>query len=589
MKSIYKILGLSVLMGLVFSSCSDEFLDQKPIGQINPDILVNVEGANAVLIGAYSLLDGYTQGGLGGNGAYSGANWIWGDVRSDDMYRGDQTGGWDAINSIERYEMTSANTWARDSWAGWFDGVSRANDVLNILRIATDIPIEDANQIEAEARWLRAHYHFSARIIHEKIPYITEADDPITVANDREIWDDIEADIKWGIDNGMDEAPEEKGRISRWAAKAFLARVHLFQGEYAQAKPYLDDIINNGGFALMPHFYDNNNEEFQVNNNSETIFDIQHSVNDGAGKWNSSFAQQVGFPRVLGYCCDYLKPSFDLFNAFKVDASGVPLLDTYRDNLDIHDQNITFDQDFTPPSFLLDPRVDWTIGRRGVPYLDHGVHRGSSWSWRQDEMGPFLHKKIQFWKKNESWIKSSAWHWASGINGDNHNLYRLGHIMLWRAEVAVEENDLTTAMNLVNEIRARASDDILMGRVLTENFGGIADESEIQIDMNQPAANYLLGQYSSFPDQAYARKAVRHEIRLEFALEGMRFFDLVRWGIADQELNGYLQAEAATTANRVWMNGVTFSAAQDSYAPIPQQQIDLQPGVLTQNASNGGN
>lgn len=584
MKSIYKILGIVLLLGVVFSSCSDEFLNQKPIGQISPEILVSVEGANAVLIGAYSLLDGFEQdGSKGQRGASSGTNWIWGDVRSDDMYRGDQTGGWDAVNSIERYEITPTNEWVWRGWQGWYDGVSRTNDVLDILRIATDIPPKQANQIESEARFLRAWYHFNLRIIHERIPYITEDVDPVTVSNDREVWDDIEADIKWGIDNEMAEAPAEKGRASRWAAKAFLARVHLFQGEYSQAKPLLDDIINNGPFTLMPHFYDNHSEEYQ--NNEESIFDIQYSVNDGAGKWNSGIDHQVAYPRVLGFCCDYQKPSFDLFNAFKVDSDGLPMFDTFRDNLDLHDQDITFDQDYDLPTFTLDPRVDWTLGRRGVPYLDWGVHRGSSWAWRQDEMGPFLNKKIQFWKRNEGSIKSSSAHWAGGINGDNFNLFRLGHVMLWRAEVAVEENDLTTAMDLVNQIRARASDDIVMGRVSTNNFGGIADESEIMVDENQPAANYMLGQYTSFPDQDYARRAVRHEIRLEFALEGMRFFDLVRWGIDGQELNAYLEAEAGV---RVWMNGVQYNSTQDAYAPIPQSQIDLQPGVLGQNPSNGG-
>ena len=583
MKNIFKIFGLTMLAGMVLGSCQ-EFLDQEPIGQINPAVLQDVEGANAVLIGAYALLDGHeSQGNFGQRGASSGTNWIWGDVRSDDMYRGDQTGGWDAINSIERYELVSTNEWLWRGWTGFYDGVARANDVLDIIRLAENIPTQDANQIEAEARFLRAWYHFNLRIIFEQIPYIKEDDDPVTVVNDREVWDDIEADLRWGIDNGMEESPAEVGRASRWAAKAFLARVHLFQGEYNEAKPLLDDIINNGPFTLMPGFYDNHSEEFQ--NNEESIFDIQYSVNDGAGRWNSGMDHQVAYPRVLGFCCDYQRPSFDLFNAFKVDENGLPLLDSFRENLDLHDQDITFDQDYTPPSYPLDPRVDWTIGRRGVPYLDWGVYQGSNWTQRPDEMGPFLNKKIQFWKRNEGTIRSSAPHWAPGINGDNFNLFRLGHVLLWRAEVAVEENDLTTAMDLVNQIRARASDDFVMGRVSTINFGGIVDESEIQIDLTQPAANYLLGQYTSFPDQEYARRAVRHEMRLEFALEGMRFFDLVRWGIDGEELNAYLEAEAGV---RAWMTGAVYNPEEDDYAPIPQNQIDLQGGVLRQNPSNGG-
>ena len=192
----------------------------------------------------------------------------------------------------------------------------------------------------------------------------------------------------------------------------------------------------------------------------------------------------------------------------------------------------------------------WTrewIGRSGeeaYPTWIGAYIREATGYLGKNEMGPFLNKKIQFWQRNEATIKSNSRHWAPGINGDNFNLFRLGHVLLWRAEVAVEENDLATALTLVNQIRARAADDLVMGRVATINFGGITDESDIEIDDTQPAANYLLGQYPSFPDQDYARTAVRHEMRLEFALEGMRFFDLVRWGIDDEELNAYLQAEA---------------------------------------------
>ncbi|MEO1452112.1 MAG: RagB/SusD family nutrient uptake outer membrane protein, partial [Bacteroidota bacterium] len=329
----------------------------------------------------------------------------------------------------------------------------------------------------------------------------------------------------------MEEAPAEVGRASRWAAKAFLARVHLFQQDYAAAKPLLDDIINSGPFELMEHFYDNHNEEFQ--NNKESILDIQYSVNDGAGIHNSGVDHQTLFARKLGFCCDYSAPSFDLFNAFKVDADGLPLLDSFQENLLTEDHNVLFDEEFTPTDELLDPRVDWTLGRRGIPFLDWGPFTGSDWMLDQAGMGPFLNKKIHFFQKNEGTIKTSDWWWAGGLNGDNFNLFRLSHIILWRAEVAVEENDLETARRLVNQIRERAADDIVMGKISNTNF---AAGYVLDIDETQPAANYSLGLYQTFPSQEYARKAVRHEIRIEFALEGMRFFDLVRWGIDDETL-----------------------------------------------------
>lgn len=559
-------------------SCTEDFLDEKPVGSVNEVLLQTEEGANALLIAAYALLDGYAAGEArdGQQGEASGTNWIWGDVASDDMYRGDQTGGWSAINDIERYEVQPDNEWLNGAWIRYYDAVARTNDVLKILRAAeAKIPVEAARQIESEARFLRAWYHFQLRIKFEKIPYITEVDDPITVPNDREVWDDIEADIQWGIDNNMDESPAEVGRASRWAAKAFKARVHLFQNEFSAAKPLLDDIINNGPFELMPHFYDNHSEDFQ--NNQESIFEIQYSVNDGGGIHNSGVDHQTLFSRAIGACCDYSAPSFDLFNAFKVDENGLPLLDNFQDNLLTEDHNVLFTEEFTPTDQLLDPRVDWTIGRRGIAFLDWGPFTGSNWMLDQQGMGPFLNKKIHWYQRNKSTINTSDWWWAGGLNGDNFNLFRLGHIILWRAEVAVEENDLETARNLVNQIRERAADDILMGKINNTTFeaGYVLD-----IDETQPAANYKLEPYPSFPDQEYARKAVRHEIRLEFALEGMRFFDLVRWGIDDKTLPAYLSSEEGL---RPWMTGAKYDAGRDDHWPIPQIQLDLQPGVLTQD------
>lgn len=572
----FKKISIPVLVLLFLAGCSDKFLEENPVGQVDEIQLQSEEGIDALLIAAYSMLDGYAQDEEGQNGSGSGTNWIWGDVPSDDMYRGDQTGGWGAVNDIERYEVRPDNEWLLGAWGINFDGVSRANDVLRVLELSRDkIDAEAATQMEAEARFLRAWFHFQLRLKFEKVPYITYDVDPITVPNDREIWDDIEEDIQWGITNNMLENPDDEGRASRWAAKAFKARVHLFQQEFSEAKPLLDDILNNGPFELEDHFYNNHNEDFQ--NNGESIFEIQYSVNDGGGIHNSGVDHQVLFSRATGACCDYSAPSFDLFNAFKVDADGLPLLDNFQDDLLTEDHLILNSESFTPTDHLLDPRVDWTIGRRGVLFLDWGPFTGSNWMLDQAGMGPFLNKKIHWFQANKDRINTAEWWWAGGLNGDNFNLFRLSHVILWRAEVAAEEGDLTTAMNLVNRIRERAADDIFMGKINNTTF---EDGFVLDVDMDQPAANYMLGLYTNFPNQEYAIKAVRHEMRLEFALEGMRFFDLVRWGIDGEVLPAYLNAEAGL---RAWMTGAQYDAGRDDHWPVPQVQLDLQPEVLTQD------
>lgn len=581
MKNVYLKFGLIVMVVITCFSCKEEFLEEIPKGVVRIETLSNENGVDLLLTGAYSLIDGVSQGGPGGSGEASATNWVWGDVPSDDMHRGDQTGGWSAVNLIERYEVDPANPWLEGLWAGNYDGVARANDVLRVMRNAGDeISADKAKQFEAEARWLRAWFHFQLRTKIEKIPYVTEDDNPDEVPNDREIWDDIEADLQWGIDNNMDEAPSQIGRVSRWAAKALKARVHLFQKEFAQAKPLLDDIINNGPFSLMPHFYDNHDEEKQ--NNAESIFEVQYTVNDGSTDgWNAGIDHRTLFPRGsdVGLCCSYSAPSFDLFNAFKVDANGLPYLDTFQDNLLLEDYGLKDTESFTATNELLDPRVDWTIGRRAVPFLDWGPMSGQDWMLDQAGMGPFLNKKIMWYKRNKDVISINTRTWSRGLNGNNWRLFRLSHIILWRAEVAAEENDLATAMNLVNQIRERAQDDIVMGKISNTTF--VAGET-IVIDESQPAANYMLGLYTSFPDKDYALKAVRHEMRLEFALEGMRFQDLVRWGIDGEVIPKYLQSEL-DNGKLPWIQGSTYTSGKNDYFPVPQSQLDLQPGVLTQD------
>src|SRR5690606_11829944 len=101
----------------------------------------------------------------------------------------------------------------------------------------------------------------------------------------------------------------------------------------------------------------------------------------------------------------------------------------------------------------------------------------------------------------------------------------------------------------------------------------------LQVDYTLPAANYKLGEYKVFPDQTYAREAVRMELRLETALEGNRFFDLVRWGIDEEVLSKFITNDAKY---RTFMRGATY-AKKNAKWPLPQSQIDLQKGVLVQD------
>ena len=133
---------------------------------------------------------------------------------------------------------------------------------------------------------------------------------------------------------------------------------------------------------------------------------------------------------------------------------------------------------------------------------------------------------------------------------------------------------------LVNQVRSRSANDFVMGKCTSYTFPNAPKAEDAIVDWEQPAANYILGEYASFPSKEYAREAVHMEIRLETAMEGNRFFDLRRWGILDQVIPTYI---AKDSQFRTFMQGAVFNADKNDYWPLPQDQVDVQAGILVQD------
>lgn len=554
MKKRINILAAAVICAGLMSSCGESFLATNPLGVANENLLANKSGVNAVLIGAYSLLDGV---GSGPANTSSVSNWIFGSISSDDAYKGSDVGDQAQITTIERY-INQADIGAfNDKWVALYDGVSRSNDVLRILAKATDMTPAEKAQASAEARFLRAWYHFEAKKLWNMVPYVDEnVTDYINLPNDKDIWPNIESDLQYAIDN-LSPTKADVGRASKWSAKALLAKVHMYQNDQTAAKVLLDDVIDNGPFRLVESFHDN--FRIATENNAESVFEVQMSVGDGGSGQNGSWGDSYNFPYGTGPggCCGFYQPSQNLVNAFKTDANGLPLLDTFNQEDVKNDEGIASADPFTPYTGTLDPRLDWTVGRRGIPFLDYGLHPGKAWIRDQNFAGPYTFKKFLAYSTDNAGAESPR------ANANNYRAIRFSDILLMRAEIAVEENDLAKALDIVNQIRLRAGN-----KVVTMNDG-------------TPAANYLVKPYPAFPSQEYARKAVRFERRVELAMEGHRFFDLVRWGVADQVLNDYLAVERE---KRTYLNGAVFIKGKNEYFPIPQTQIDIMgANVLKQN------
>jgi hypothetical protein len=482
-------------------------------------------------------------------------------------------------------------------------GVNRANTVLNVIAKTPDLPAAKATEFKAETRFLRGLFYFESWLVFgDKIPLIPEdkMDQAATISNDNApgaVLAFIIADLQYAWEN-LPATQTQPGRPTRYAAMALAARAYLQELRYAEAKPLLDNIINSGLYSLMPNFHDN--YRIDKNNNAESIFEIQASVNDMNESLNAEMGIGLNWPHGsdIGMCCGFHQPSQNLANAFKVDANGLPLFNTFNNTDLANDQGIASEDNFVPATDLLDPRIDWTMGRRGIPYLDWGIMRGRDWIRYQPWGGPYLPCEKPFFNKADRYTLSTTTGWMTGINANNYRYIRYAHVLLWRAEVAAWEGDYPTVLNYVNQIRTRAGHQVVMGKVSITRLPpseypwgagqptAYGDPANTVIDWSKPAANYLIGTYTSFASKDEAMRAVQWELRLEFATEGMRFFDLRRWdkatvGRVDMTatLNSFARADERIRDAMKW----AIFTEKAKYMPVPQTQIDLQPGVLVQN------
>jgi hypothetical protein len=562
MKSKILVASLAVTGMLIANSCGDKFLEKPPQGRYDDKALQNSTGVEGLLVGAYGALDGIPVAGPGWFGAVS--NWVFGGIASDDAYKGTDAGDQPEQTFIERYVWLPTNDHVRGKWSALYNGIARSNVVLQFVPTAKDITPERAAQITAEAKFLRGLYHFEAKKMWNNIPFYDEvtynpsSPASVKIPNTEDVWPRIEADFQEAM-AALPESQSQPGRATKYAAMAMLAKSYMHQGfdvatgapnaaKLSAAKQVLDQIIASGKFSLTDTYHENFSAGSR--NNKESIFEVQYSLTsaaDGGGNQGDGLAWP--YNNGPGGCCGFYQPSQNLVNAHKTDAAtGLPLFGTFNDADVTSDEGINSNEAFTPYAGTLDSRLDWNVGRRGIPYLDWGIHAGKDWVRDQAYAGPYSPKKHIAEKKYSG---VSGW---QNLNANNYRMIRYAHVLLWAAECEVEVGSLMKAMEYVNQVRARSAN----------------PASFVKKEDGSAAANYKVGLYTVFPSKEYAREAVRFEHRLEFAMEGTRFFDLVRWGIAAPTLNTYLEKERL---KRSYLNGAQFKKGTHEYYPIPQQEI----------------
>ncbi len=547
-----RIIYFLALILFVASSCSESFLDENPIGELSPDQILNTENVEKTVISAYSVLNGQIDE---ASNAYNSpaSNWSFGDVVSDDAYKGG--GGTGDQNNIHLMEIFATDPTVKDierKWLALYEGVRRANLSIRLLNESEEFDQGLKEQRIAEMRFLRGHFHFEAKKIYGNICWIDESVDSkeefYQISNsdlsDTEQWTKIEDDFKAAA-QVLPNPQVDAGRPGKMAAKAYLVKCYAFQGKWSDANAAADEVITSGAYVLQANFRDVFLPE--NDNGSEIIFSVQNSMNDGSpSNYNGSIGDRLMPPGgpYPGY--GFLRPSQNLVNAYKTDARGLPV----NDNVDLAvDDNV-------------DPRVDHTLARPGIPYFDLQVY---DWMPREASVyGPYSPKKRMISKNSPYYLPS--WPYVTAVN---YYIIRYADLLLWKAEAAIESDQLEVGREYINRVRNRAKTGYYV-----QTMDGAAD-----------AGNYMIDTYETpFGSKAEALSALRTERRVEFAQEGHRFFDLVRWGIAADVMNTYFTKEKVLRSHLV---NAAFVAGKHEYQPIPQAQMDLSQGSMVQNPNYG--
>jgi len=563
----------------------------EPLGTLDQNTLVNKAGVEGSLLSAYRILDCTSQ--FSPDWGCAASNWVWGSVTSDDAYKGSEATDQPPIDDIEQFHWATGKSegYLNTKWSGVYEGVNRANATLRLLKQVQEtkpgeITDDEAKGIQGEAIFLRAHYHFEAWRMWGNVPYYREDDSTFKKPN-------LQADaVVTEIMKDLDEAigllgPEprnsQKGRADAWTAKAYKGRLQVYAGQFADAVTTLGEIVTTGPYALETSYDKVWTGYSDEANGKETIWAFQASANDGDGDGsNANYGERLNFPHSgspFG-CCGFHQPSQNLVNYFRVDAAGLPLA-LSDPNWNSNSANFTA----SPPNNAVpvDPRLDWTVGRDGVPYKDWGKH-AASWIRAPAYGGNYSPKKNAHEKT--SGAESTVGWQPTQLNSVNIHIFRYADLLLLYAEALVETGNLEGARTIVNQIRTRAAQ-TAQGPGL--DAAGLANRAFVAVPINDPSitwATYRIGTYDTpwTGQQALARDRVRAERRLELAMEGQRFFDLRRWGIAETTLNDYINVEKN---RRQQLGTADVFSARHRWYPIPAIQIELSKAngqnTLTQN------
>ena len=574
---------LASLCVVMTTGCSDNFLENPPQGSLSDGVMNSTEAIELLVNAAYASLYGMTNE-QGDPCMRPTTNWSYGEVRADNAYKGGGGEGdvWD-VHAMETFQLQSNNGNLDGKWFNLYSLISRCNSALRVLKAADPNEYKDRDMRIAEVKVIRAHHYFELVRLFNKVPYIDEdlkVSEYVDVPNDQFTRKEHLARIAGDLLDAAEDLPEkqgEVGRINRNIALAYAAKVKLYEAyeqdeethavtgtNKALLREVVDLIDQVKGYDLLTDFQQLDMIDYE--NGSESVFAVQYSMNDGSSdggriNWSNLLNSPGGNSPYHGD--GFFLPSQDLINAYQTDENGLPVFDYQsRPDYGVVEFIDETHQNLSNTEPTVDPRLDFVVGRPTITYKTYRETPCQSWVRDRGVYGHNCAKR--FWISPESPDMIQGWPW--GASELNWQIIRYADLLLYKAEALIElGEDLETARQLINRVRQRAQN------------------SEYVKDFNDPtkdAANYKIGLYPAEGwTQDYARKALRTEMRLEKALEGERFFDLVRWGIAKDVMTRYFEAEKD---QRVYYQVAKFDAGEE-YFPIPVAQYNFSLGRYTQN------
>ncbi|MBR1542184.1 MAG: RagB/SusD family nutrient uptake outer membrane protein [Bacteroidaceae bacterium] len=610
---LYSAMALATTMGM--SSCGDDFLLIDPAGSVSEGTLTNDQGIDFVLTGAYASLNGMI-GSPWSNPGNSLSNIVFGDVVGADANKGSTAGDQSDWTMLETYSFTSANSYIRDKWGAIYEAVKRCNNVMSMVQKGGDA-ITNPDLIIGQAQFIKSLWLFEGiRMYGAAIPYVSVEDyqanvDP-QVSNVDEsgnyvyIWDKVVADLQDAIAKLPNDwtATGEFGRANKWMAKALLGKVYLYWSSpyngtngtadhWADAKAQFAEVINSGVDAKgqkykLANTYEELFHAATGDWTGESVIDCQMTL-DGSNQLPNGVNANyyIGFVSGdnPGGGWGFYQPTSDFVNSFLVDADGLPaanyqsvpaltLTKLVDEGLETEHTDVV--SDLATPT---DPRLDVTVARFGVPMLDWGSTPDATWIRSFANGGPYLSKKQQIRRDERGANSLTNIPISSTLN---YHYMRLADVYLMYAECAIHDGDLSTALEYINKVRARAANGFIKAEAGITKANYTLDDKVNGKTVEGAAANYRIGLYKSFGSADEAKTALMRERRAEFGMEGGHWYDLARWGNIADELNKFIAFEMSSTGGQKSKYVFGYNSKMVTF-PIPESEIQTAEGRFVQN------